>query len=528
MIGAEFYPTPEPLIDRMLAKVKRDYVTVLEPSAGKGDIVDRITDRRYHGRTDISVIEIDDDLRATLIGKRYNVLDTDFLAYSGPDKFDLIIGNPPFSEGDKHLMKALDIMYNGEIVFLVNAETIRNPHTRLRQELTERLSDLGAEIEYIEGAFVDAERPTGVTVAMVYANVERQVENDLFAGATDEAQDSSPDLGPERFEVSTGRHISELVAEFNQVVDTGTETIVSYYRNYPKIGKYIGLNQDAEKDYGRSRDSLTSIMTNMVNQMVRRVRKDFWHRTLDLREVKSRMTSKKLNQFESTVSQQSSMDFTENNIRQFVLNLIGGYEQTLMEATLDIFDKFTVRHCFEDGIMEKNIHYYNGWKTNKAFKVGKRVVVPIYGGYGEGPFRGYGGEWKLNWDAARELNDIDKVMNYFDGMEDGYLSISRALEHAFSRGESSNIRSTYFTMTVHKKGTIHLTFRDEDILRRFNLAAGQGKGWLPNSYGKKPYHSLELEERAVVDAFEGEKSYTENLGSKLFSAMPQARLQIAA
>ena len=121
MLNKNFYPTPKPLIRKMVAKIKKDPGKILEPQAGKGDIVDYIKDDYGHTwrrSADISAIEIDDDLRSILRGKGIKVIDSDFLAFSGPDKFDLIIANPPFDEGDKHLLKAIDIMYRGEIVFL--------------------------------------------------------------------------------------------------------------------------------------------------------------------------------------------------------------------------------------------------------------------------------------------------------------------------------------------------------------------------------------------------------------------------
>lgn len=40
MFGPEFFPTPKPLIRRMLAKLKRDAHYYLDPSAGKGNIVE--------------------------------------------------------------------------------------------------------------------------------------------------------------------------------------------------------------------------------------------------------------------------------------------------------------------------------------------------------------------------------------------------------------------------------------------------------------------------------------------------------
>ena len=40
MFGIQFYPTPEWLVDKMLDKVDfSDVTSILEPSAGKGDII---------------------------------------------------------------------------------------------------------------------------------------------------------------------------------------------------------------------------------------------------------------------------------------------------------------------------------------------------------------------------------------------------------------------------------------------------------------------------------------------------------
>lgn len=513
-----FYPTPKNLIRKMVEKVHLPAVNVLEPSAGKGDIVDYLKDQRYDYRRsfhNISAIEIDQDLRATLRGKNVKVIDSDFLTYAGPDKFDLIIANPPFDEGDKHLLKAIDIMYRGEIVFLLNAETLRNPHTNTRKELGRKLKELNAEVEYLKNGFQFAERKTQVEVALVYIKIERNVEDDLFKGVDDKTGELKPEI-ENNYEVSNRRTIDELVAEYNQIVNIGIQTITDYYKNYKKIGGFIGLNKEAGKDY--SNMDMTGKMQNEVNAMVKEVRKSFWRKTLSLKEVRSRMTSSKRQEFEHALTLRCDMDFTERNIRQFVLNLIGGYTQTLTEAVLEIFDKFTIRHSYSDGLYEDNIHYFNGWKTNNAFKVGKKVIIPMYGGYGGGrSFNdSYNGAWKLAYGIDQQLRDIDIVMNYFDGCAH-YNSMAGAIERAFEHGKSRDIHSTYFKINCYKKGTIHLTFRDEDILRRFNVAACMGKNWLPHDYGSKPLQKMDSEEKSVVDSFEGWESYTMNLNQPVFA-----------
>ena len=73
--------------------------------------------------------------------------------YNGLEQFDLIIANFPFSDGDKHLHKAIDIMFSGQIVCLINAETIKNPFSNSRKELIQKLKRLNASIEFYRKCF---------------------------------------------------------------------------------------------------------------------------------------------------------------------------------------------------------------------------------------------------------------------------------------------------------------------------------------------------------------------------------------
>ena len=62
----DFYPTPDFLIDKMLEKVNLSKVKyILEPSAGKGNIIEKLKDKIYH-RTEINAIEINPELQAVL------------------------------------------------------------------------------------------------------------------------------------------------------------------------------------------------------------------------------------------------------------------------------------------------------------------------------------------------------------------------------------------------------------------------------------------------------------------------------
>ena len=94
----QFYPTPKSLLDRITDSLKWDKITsVLEPSAGKGDIADYVKEKLNtpYTRYDIQIdcIEKDPALRKMLEGKEYHVIHDDFLTYHGQYHYDLIILN---------------------------------------------------------------------------------------------------------------------------------------------------------------------------------------------------------------------------------------------------------------------------------------------------------------------------------------------------------------------------------------------------------------------------------------------------
>jgi len=174
MFGDDFFPTPPTLTKRMLKGLEfkcRD--AILEPSAGKGDLIKAIKDhtKEHYYRDyleDIDAVEIDPNLRKVLKGQQIRVVHSDFLTFATLKRYDYIIMNPPFSSGAEHLTKALEFLKpGGTCVCILNAETLRNPYTNVRKALVQKLEDWKASIEYVPNAFKTAERKTGAEVAMI-------------------------------------------------------------------------------------------------------------------------------------------------------------------------------------------------------------------------------------------------------------------------------------------------------------------------------------------------------------------------
>jgi len=498
-----FYPTPASLIRRMVEKINWNKVNyVCEPSAGDGAILKYIRDNKSRWGFHLHAIEKDENLRNMLIGAGEKVVGKDFLTYAGLIQFDAIIMNPPFSNGDAHLLKAIEIMYSGQIVCLLNAETLRNPNTNRRVDLASRLRDLNAEIEYIQNAFIDAERKTAVEIAMVTIKIEREVEDDLLAGAEDRVRDFEPEeVDGQIKDVASRDSIVSIVDDYIFRVRMGIETIQNFYRNHKYIGGYITLTTD-EKDSGTG--SLTDVLKNKTNFFLQNIRRAYWKKTMFLPQFQKKLTEKKQKEFQESLKNNSDLEFTEPNVRAFFENLMDSYEDTLREAIEDVFEKFTSKHAWDESIHCKNVHYYNGWKTNDAFKVNKRVIVPYVGIDND-----WGSVYKIGYSNKVKLDDIDKVMNYFCG-KTGYVSITAAADA--SPDILKVLESEYFMIRFYKKGTTHLTFKSEEIRRRFNIEVGKKKGWLPQNYGYTPMRELAHEEQEIVSSFEDKvEDYDANL-----------------
>ena len=73
MFNKNFYPTPDDTIKLMLDKIRKGNIrNILEPSAGKGNIIDYIHSHNYEYKNfaykvNIDAIEIEEDLKAILI-----------------------------------------------------------------------------------------------------------------------------------------------------------------------------------------------------------------------------------------------------------------------------------------------------------------------------------------------------------------------------------------------------------------------------------------------------------------------------
>ena len=157
----------------------------------------------------------------------------------------------------------------------------------------------------------------------------------------------------------------------------------------------------------------------------------------------------------------------------------------------------------------KNIHYFNGWKSNSCWKINKKVIIRLNG------FGSWSDKFDPLWyQCIDKLTDIEKVFNYLDSGKTEEIALREILQEAKNSNQTKGIITKFFKIDFYIKGSCHLTFLDDDLLKKFNLYAATNKGWLPPSYGEKAYSQMSKDEQEVIDNYEGEKEYKKIMSNK--------------
>ena len=518
-----FYPTPEALARRLLEGLKWDYIeSVLEPSAGKGDLARVCAGLRkqagYNGyyptseyswndairNADIDCIEIDPALRAVLEQQNFRVIHDDFLTFETQKRYHLIAMNPPFDRGAAHLLHALDLMERGgEIRCILNAETLRNLYSDQRRELAKRLNDLNAEVEFVQDGFKDAERSTDVEIALVRVSIPMVHIDSSFMDEMRKAPTyKTSTVASEYADMVRYNEIDEWVNRHNYEVACGIRLIEEWSAMEP----FILANPDGDltnpilslkvRSGGSDRDVT-------INEYIRQTRLKYWRAIFQHSTFTDKLTSNLLNDLHASVNKFKDYEFSAYNILTLIIRMNGKVAQGIEDTIIKLFDDWTARSYYEDS---PNRHYYNGWKTNDCWRVGKKVIIPFYDAFDtwDKRFRA--------WPVISRFRDIEKVFDFLDsGRTDWPGTFGNDFKVAEATGRAKNLDTKYFTCTFYKKGTAHLVFKDLDLLEKFNLFASQRKGWLPPNFGKKHYDDMSAEEKEVIDSFQGREKYEEIL-----------------
>lgn len=522
----EFYPTPDHLITKMLSGIDFNYInSILEPSAGDGRIIDRLKEiekpkhsynKKYN--FDIDCIETDQNLRSILKDKKYRLVYNDFLTYNTMKEYHLIVMNPPFSNGAKHLLKAIEMQErNGGAIFcLLNAETLKTDYSNERKLLNSKLKQYDATIEYLQDTFVEADRKTAVEIALIKLKLpDVKRESFIFDGLR-KTQEQMEYKETEQTAVIENDFFKSIVNQYNLEVAAGINLIKEYNAMSPYILSEFAKDTTTDETIQRGGCILTLGLNSKdqlsINGYIKLIRRKYWKALFDNKQFIGKLTNNLQQDFYNRLEDLSNYDFSLYNIYELKIEMSKSVVKGIEETIISLFDELSHKYSW-DKEYSSNIHYYNGWKTNQSWIINKKVIIPLnaYDTY-SGKFRPTG----YSSNAIKKLTDIEKCFNYLDGGLTEAIDIEESLKFAEEFGETKDIQLKYFTVTFYKKGTAHIVFNNEELLKKFNIFGAQHKKWLPPSYGKKQYKDMTQEEKQVVNEFEGEKEYNKVINNTTY------------
>lgn len=547
----QFYPTPREIAVKMLDGIEWDKIeNILEPSAGKGNLIEMVGEIAFtaqeidgyklHRKEKIIVdcVEIDPCLRQILkyhfsddfkniiyeemsdaLKKRkgkenddyFSVSESDYTPfYRGLDNtemhivhdnfltfkpykiYDLIVMNPPFKDGDKHLLHAIKIQHNGgQIRCVLNAETILNLCTHTRKELKKQLELYNAEIEFFNDGFKNAERPANVDIAIIKIDIPKKEEKSSIFEKLEKAAEQE-DFTQGCTELAVNDYIESAIRAFNIECRAGTILIKEWQAMKPLILDEL----DENKSYRKPILELTLNGKDVsINKYLQSVRLKYWKGLFNNEKFMKNLTTKIREKYYNQIMDLKDYDFSVFNIERIMLEMnsqiISGVENEIM----GLFDKLTMQYTYYDEC-KNNVHYYNGWKTNKAHKIEKKSIIPTYCMDSV-----WGG---INYTMKGFLSDIEKVFDYLSGnmtRQPLKYDVFNVIERANKDKQTKNVGFTYFDVDFYKKGTIHIKFTCPELIDRLNIYVAQRNNWLPPCYGKKKYKDMTDEEKSVVNDF---------------------------
>ena len=437
----QFYPTPKALAERAWALFKnRSFTRVLEPSAGDGALVDAHpwNDERYYRGTRpiIDCCEIDVTKHATLRSKGYNVVGLDFLQFGNASIYSTVILNPPFNYGAAHVLKAYEAIWDGEIVAIINAETVLNPFSLERQRLVDLIEQFGS-YEIIEGAFAvpDADRKSAVALPNSF------IENSVITlnAAVSAMRDSV------RSE-ARARHYAAMLGDTMAV--------------------HCGAQGSSSADY------TTDWVKSELGQRYDELKDRAWANLLRSSDVTSRLSSAAQKRLEREFDQIKKLEYTVANVQGFLCGLVDSQGQIQEDMICDVFDLIGKYHW-------DNVTLAMGWKSNSkhrtlAMKVkATRFILP---GHGTEPW-----QTGLSWDSERLLSDFDKAFSLLEGVPQPEISLVSIFRNHFKAlCDGKRIYGSHFSVRYWPSaGTIHFFPTRPDLIDRLNRVVGRKRAWLP-------------------------------------------------
>jgi len=479
----QFYPTPPNLAIKAISKFKNRITRLLEPSAGRGDMIEQLIKQHEVSHSgSIDCIEIDATNVAALRSKKYQVIGHDFMSYQGGAIYSHILMNPPFNVGVDHVLQAWKVLFHGELVAIINAENIKNPRTKKQAFLVDLIAQHGS-FEYLQDEFTtpETQRKTKVEVALVYLKKEKDFKtrfiNDLKKEEGVEEKLDTTGSTPKDLIIPESS-LKNLMITFNCAVDAMKKEGVARERSafYKQgLGKtMVEIHKERGYEVEISNEDCFKNISAWVNEKYSELKERAWSSVMNSVEALKCLSSEAQRRLESEFENIRKLEFTMQNIYGFLDGLYSQRNEIQADMICDVFDLISKYH-------PGNRAYYQGWKSNTRHRINAfrimmtRFILPC-----RNEFYCSTSLW---YEDKQTVCDIDKVFALLDGKQHpDTFGVADLFDRSYKElcgGE--RLSCDYFEIRYFpKRGSIHFFPKNKELVDRLNRIVGQKRKWLPH------------------------------------------------
>lgn len=187
-----------------------------------------------------------------------------------------------------------------------------------------------------------------------------------------------------------------------------------------------------------------------------RVRHEIWSAIVDRLEIRRMMSVARWTELQKQIERHELPEITEENVTALVDGFRAALPEMLTEAIAEVFDWLRP--------------HATRYKRNSELEVPRRIALT---GIVENWSFGQGSPFRVRYHREPLLSALEGVFSALDGRgqvtKAHYSAISNAIRAEGFRGHGE---TDYFEFRAHKNGALHVTFKREDLLARFNQIAG--------------------------------------------------------
>lgn len=190
-----------------------------------------------------------------------------------------------------------------------------------------------------------------------------------------------------------------------------------------------------------------------VDDILDHMKREAWRMLFDRLGVKKLMSVAKREEFEKRLKEGELPDITEESLAGVILGMVDQAKGFAEEAAREVFE--WLRPWRRD------------YKTNSAFRVGRRVILSGCVG------AGYGSKFRVQYARQPKVIALDGVFHLMAGkgvMSDRLGPLVAAIEAT----KDGTGETEFFKFKCFKNGNLHVEFKRLDLVKQLNyLGAGE-------------------------------------------------------